>query len=251
MYKSFLKGPTKKQWERIGVKRRAGVATPLFSIYSKSSTGIGEFPDLKLLIDWCVETGLRLIQLLPLNDVGFKFTPYDAVTTIALDPMYLSFDSLHGVNIKTYDEDIGDLKEVFPCGQKHVHYGIKQAKLNLLWKNFTSCQDRESYRSKGFKDFCSQNQFWLGDYVLYKVIKEKKLEANWEEWEEDYREKKPEAMNKLRKDEVQAVRFQEWLQRWVLAVDDHECYLDLLGKERREKLTPGQELFSPPVNFSV
>lgn len=45
--------------------------------------------------------------------------------------------------------------------------------------------------------------------------------------------------------------FQEWLQKWVLGAGDHEGYLELLGKERREKLTPGKELFSPPVNFSV
>jgi len=45
--------------------------------------------------------------------------------------------------------------------------------------------------------------------------------------------------------------FQEWLQKWVFGAGDHEGYLDLLGKERREKLTPGKELFSPPVNFSV
>ncbi len=45
--------------------------------------------------------------------------------------------------------------------------------------------------------------------------------------------------------------FQEWLQNWVIGEGDHEGYLDLLGKERREKLTPGKELFSPPVNFSV
>ena len=45
--------------------------------------------------------------------------------------------------------------------------------------------------------------------------------------------------------------FQEWLQKWVFGAGDHEGYLELLGKERREKLTPGKELFSPPVNFSV
>jgi len=45
--------------------------------------------------------------------------------------------------------------------------------------------------------------------------------------------------------------FQRWLHKWVLGVDDHSGYLDLLGKERVKKLTPGKELFSPPVNFSV
>jgi glutaconate CoA-transferase subunit A len=45
--------------------------------------------------------------------------------------------------------------------------------------------------------------------------------------------------------------FQEWLRKWVFEAGDHEGYLELLGKERREKLKPGDELFSPAVNFSV
>ena len=54
------------------------MTAPLFSLYSKKSVGIGEAPDLKLLVDWCKKTGLSIIQLLPLNDVGFDFRPYDA-----------------------------------------------------------------------------------------------------------------------------------------------------------------------------
>ncbi|MEZ4689689.1 MAG: 4-alpha-glucanotransferase [Ignavibacteria bacterium] len=46
---------------------------PLFSIYSKNSTGIGEIPDLKKMVDWCINTDLSIIQLLPLNEVGFDF----------------------------------------------------------------------------------------------------------------------------------------------------------------------------------
>jgi len=86
-YGIFLKSKTADKWERFGAKRRAGVLAPLFSLYSKNSTGIGEIPDIKLLADWCEKTGLSIIQLLPMNDSGFNFTPYDCQSTFALDPM--------------------------------------------------------------------------------------------------------------------------------------------------------------------
>ena len=50
---NFLKTKSAKQWTKVGTKAKSGLAVPLFSIYSKNSIGIGEIPDLKLLIDWC------------------------------------------------------------------------------------------------------------------------------------------------------------------------------------------------------
>ncbi|HXG52008.1 MAG TPA: CoA-transferase [candidate division Zixibacteria bacterium] len=45
--------------------------------------------------------------------------------------------------------------------------------------------------------------------------------------------------------------FEEWLEKWVFGARDHRGYLELLGRERREKLIPGKELCSPAVSFSV
>ena len=48
--------------------KAAGVAIPVFSLRSKKSFGVGEFDDLRLMIDWAAETGQRMIQTLPVND---------------------------------------------------------------------------------------------------------------------------------------------------------------------------------------
>jgi 4-alpha-glucanotransferase len=84
-YDDLLLTLAQKSWKKIGVKKRAGVAVPLFSLFSSKSLGIGELPDLKLLGDWCKTAGMSIIQLLPINDVGYNFTPYDAESTFALD----------------------------------------------------------------------------------------------------------------------------------------------------------------------
>ena len=77
----------------------AGVAVPVFSLRSEDSCGIGEFLDLKKLADWCVMTGLKLIQILPINDTttdggwGDSY-PYKSISTKALHPIYLNLEKV-------------------------------------------------------------------------------------------------------------------------------------------------------------
>jgi 4-alpha-glucanotransferase len=73
----------------------AGIAIPVFSLRSKHSFGVGEFTDIKLLVDWAKETGLKLIQILPINDTIATNTwmdsyPYAAISAFALHPVYIN-----------------------------------------------------------------------------------------------------------------------------------------------------------------
>jgi len=138
IYRKFSTSPTADHWSKVGFQNRAGVSTPLFSLYSQNSIGIGELSDLFLLADWCRACGLSIIQLLPLNDVGFNFPPYDAQTMFALDPMYLSLRELREVEMASFHSRLDDLRRRFPTGKARVNYGIKQAKLNLLREIFDS-----------------------------------------------------------------------------------------------------------------
>ena len=128
--KNTASGPA---WERIGLRRRSGVVAPLFSIYSSESLGIGDLADLKFLADWCVACGISIIQLLPINDVGFNFRPYDAESTFALDPMYLSPNGLAEAASSSFAPRIQTIRNDFPTGQVRIAYGIKQAKLDLFY----------------------------------------------------------------------------------------------------------------------
>src|SRR3990167_4134194 len=141
-YQAFLNSPSSKQWRRIAVKRRAGAAIPLFSIYSEKSVGIGDFFDLKLLVDWVRLCGMSLVQLLPLNDVGFDFGPYDAQSSFALEPVHLSLERLNSTK-HVFREELSRLKVLFPTGGKGVDYGIKKAKLNFLWEVFQASTSQQ------------------------------------------------------------------------------------------------------------
>ena len=79
----------------------AGVAIPVFSLRSNNSFGVGEFNDIKLLVDWADEVGLKMIQLLPINDTSATNTwkdsyPYAAISAFALHPIYINLNKVGG-----------------------------------------------------------------------------------------------------------------------------------------------------------
>jgi 4-alpha-glucanotransferase len=211
-YDSFLTSRCQKQWERIGIRRRAGLATPLFSIYSAQSVGIGDLLDLKLLIDWCRQCGMSILQLLPMNDVGFDFRPYDSHSSFALEPVYLSLRELSGVDPAAHQKDIAGLRRKFPPGRRYVDYGIKREKMELLWKIF---QGVKAEISGAFQAYRERNRFWLKDYALFKVIKERNEQRAWDSWEEGLKHRDAARLRQFEREHEKRVVFYEWLQ-WQL-----------------------------------
>jgi len=101
--------------------RSAGVLAPLFSIYSGKSIGVGDFSDLKLLIDWAKSSGNSIIQLLPMNEVGLLFCPYDSISSFAIEPAYVTISPKKKEN----------LKKTFPAGKPYVDYSVKKEKVKI------------------------------------------------------------------------------------------------------------------------
>ncbi len=210
---SFLKeSKTAEKWEKIGIRKRAGVAVPLFSVKSRRSIGVGEIPDIKLIVQWCNQTGNTILQLLPLNDTGFDFAPYNCVSSFALDPMYLSLQSLKEVNISPFKKDIRELRKKFSNTSNKVDYAIKQNKIELLWRIY-----KRSY-TKGirrFDNFIEDNQYWLKDYAIYKVLKHINGSESWENWTEQFREKDENCIRAFESENFERIRFHYWVQ-WQL-----------------------------------
>lgn len=212
-YSSFLDSACGKIWKKIGPQRRAGVTTPLFSVYSSRSIGIGEIPDLRLLIDWCKKTGLSIIQLLPLNDVGFDFRPYDAQSSMALDPMYLSLENLAGFRAEHFKKEIRSLRKQFPVGKGSVDYGIKKAKLEFLRTVFDT--DPSIGKHSEFLHFLDDHRVWLEDYAVFKTLKEQFENTGWMDWPDEFKSKNSQAIKKFMRQSEGTVLFHEWLQ-WQL-----------------------------------
>lgn len=198
----------KNNWDKIGNNRRAGVLVPLFSVYSEKSSGIGGLADLKLLIDWCRNSGLTILQLLPMNEVGSTFCPYDAISSFALEPAYISLDRLSAAD--PISSDIEKIKKRFPVGKSHVNYGVKAAKMEALKKAYAG--DASGRASKAFKEFNSKNGYWLEDFALFKALKDAHKEAPWYEWPDEYKDRDPDAIRDFLAKNGDRIRFEKWVQ---------------------------------------
>ncbi len=209
-----------KDWSRIGAYRRSGIATPLAAIYSDDSLQIGDFNDLKLLIDFTHETKGSIVQLLPLNCTGFNHAPYSAESGFALDAVYASFHEgdIKGIVSSNLHPEIDSIKKRFPIaiksdGTSRVNYEIKKAKLELLEKMFLS---RNWENEKGFQEFKDKTaKYWLEDYVFYRVLKETNNERSWEDWESKYKDRDEVEFLGFKMSNERRLEFHRWVQ-WQL-----------------------------------
>jgi 4-alpha-glucanotransferase len=164
----------------------AGVALPVFSLRSKKSFGVGEFNDIKLLADWAVKTGLKLIQLLPVNDTITSFTwldsyPYSAISAFALHPLYINLPAVAG---KEYASELDILKDKQDKlnGLPEVDYEeVMKYKLAVLKKLYEIMGD-ESLSSVGFKKFFKENRHWLEPFAAFCYFRDKYGTAEFSQW---------------------------------------------------------------------
>ena len=172
--------PTAKHWGKVSAAKRAGVLAPLFCLHSKLDIGIGEIPDLELLADWCEKTGLSMIQILPLNDTGSDFRPYDSQSAFAIDPMYLRIRGLKSAAVEPFKKKLTDLEKEFSEPKRFVNYQIKARKMDLLWHIFH--HPRTDKKTHEFLDFMESEKSWLDAYAAFKVFKHIYQNKPWWQW---------------------------------------------------------------------
>ena len=205
----LLKTLSKDKWKRIGTEKRAGVLAPLFSVYSKESVGIGDFADMGLLVDWCSKTGNSILQLLPMNEVGSTFCPYDAVSSFALEPVYISLNSIQAAaKVRT---KIENLRKKFPI-KSRIDYAIREEKVRLLKEIFSEAADTDT---ADFKKFVKANSYWLDDFALFNVLKDHHEGLPWYEWENEFMKRNREGLKVFEKEHMGEILFQKWVQ-WIL-----------------------------------
>ncbi|MBS0625469.1 MAG: 4-alpha-glucanotransferase [Verrucomicrobia bacterium] len=166
---------TEKHWERIGLKPHHGIALPLSALRTKKSCGIGEFSDLIPLIDWCKNLGFDCLQLLPLMDTGDDASPYNPISSCALDPIYLSLADLPGAHFLNLDE----LKTFTKLPRVAIRE-LKHVKLEWLYRYFKQAFEAVS-QEKSYLLFVESHP-WLLPYALFKAYKDEYGGKNWRDW---------------------------------------------------------------------
>ena len=177
------------------VWKAAGTAVPVFSLRSEKSFGVGEFNDLKLLVDWAAATGQKVIQLLPVNDTTMTGTwedsyPYNANSSFALHPQFLHLPDAGVVE----DEEYLRLRDELNALPQVDYERVNREKLRLLRKAFKKTRKRVS-GTKSYMKFVSGNASWLLPYAAWCMLRDDFGTADFTRWKSDkgdFRTHKPE-----------------------------------------------------------
>ncbi len=100
--------------------RRAGMLVPVWSLRREGALGIGDTAALRELVDWAAECGLGFLQLLPINETGRDHSPYEAISSVALEPALL---------------DLGAVPEITA---EDLHAAREAASPEIFTTNFTA-----------------------------------------------------------------------------------------------------------------
>ena len=168
--------------------RGSGTAIPVFSLRSNDDFGIGDFADLRLMIDWAKKTGQSIVQILPINDTTttgrWKDSyPYSAISTVALHPIYLR-PNLIGKLVdpkrrRHFEELARKLNQLETVDYEQVF----RAKQQYLRELFTQ-QGQTDMASESYREFVSRNEEWLIPYAAFCALRDRYLTADFSLWEE-------------------------------------------------------------------
>ena len=149
----------------------AGTVIPVFSLRSEGSFGVGDFGDLKLMVDWCAKTQQRILQILPINDSNMTGTwqdsyPYNSISIYALHPQYMDLRQLPPLKDKArrqYFEQQRQELNALPQIDYERMFSTKMAYLHELFAQ----EGAKVKRSAAYKHFVEDNKEWLEPYAAF------------------------------------------------------------------------------------
>lgn len=156
---------------RESLWRMAGVSVPLFSLRSENSYGVGDFGDLKSLIDWTSSVGIRAIQLLPLNDTTHSHdwgdsNPYNIISAFALHPHYLDLASMGQLKDKKKVTDYQRRRRELNAYEYSDYPSVDRVKKAYVDDMFLQ-EGKDVLASADFQHYFNINRFWLEDYSVF------------------------------------------------------------------------------------
>lgn len=199
--------------------RGAGVAIPVFSLRSAHGFGVGEFADLPALTDWALTVGLRLIQLLPINDTSATGTwvdsyPYSAISAFALHPLYLNLAEVAGKKHAAVVEAFAKKQQELNALEAVDYEQVMQSKWAMIRQLYAAQKD-DFLKDAAFVRYFTENRHWLVPYAAFCYLRDKNGTSDFNQWASNrvYREKEIEQLVSPRSahyDEVAVHYFAQW-----------------------------------------
>ena len=164
----------------------AGTVVPVFSLRSEGSFGVGDFGDLKLMIEWCDKTRQRILQVLPITDTNMTGTwqdsyPYNSISIYALHPQYCDLRQLPAIKDEQKRAEMEQLRQELNALPQIDYERMFKAKMDYLRivfaQEWTSVQRRPDY-----KKFFGENKEWLVPYAAFCYYRDLYGTAEFSKW---------------------------------------------------------------------
>lgn len=190
----------------MGSKRCAGLLFPLFAMSRRGDHGIGDLQALCEWIAWADAQQLAFLQLLPINALGSDFSPYSALSSVALEPVYACLDKdwMFGL-IETPNAAVKDPKRV---DYRQVR-SFKMQWLKQAYQNAKQPQHRQLWQQ--FGEWFAQQGEWLDQYCCYLILAHHYNSELWWQWPQQ----QPEMCSRWARQQSQEYQFHAWTQ-WLL-----------------------------------
>jgi len=164
----------------------AGTVIPVFSLRSEGSFGVGDFGDLKLMIDWCDKTHQRVLQILPITDTNMTGSwqdsyPYNSISIYALHPQYCDMRQLPLLKDEAERQRFEQLREELNALQQIDYERMFKAKMEYLRLVYKQ-EGAKTKRTADYKRFVADNREWLEPYARFCVNRDKYGTAEFMQW---------------------------------------------------------------------
>ncbi len=178
----------------------AGVAIPVFSLRSKKSWGVGEFTDLPLLVDWSKSVGLKLIQLLPINDTTATHTwkdsyPYASISAFALHPIYVNVEAVAGEKHAAVLKPFLKKQKALNALDVVDYEAVLQTKWDIL-RQLYDLQKTDWIKDKDYQAYYESNKHWLAPYAVFCWLRDTNGTSDFSQWSK-HSKFKPTAIEQL------------------------------------------------------
>lgn len=192
------------------MERSAGVIMHIASLPGKF--GIGTFgKEAYEYVEFLYKSGMRYWQILPLGQTGYGDSPYQSFSAFAGNPYFIDFDILKDEGILSkaeyINENYGDNEEYIDYG---LLFNIKYIVLRRAYENFK--KSHNFLLKEYFESFKEANNWWLDNYSLYMAVKGKFNLASWQEWDDDIKKRRPEAIELYRNELSDEIEFWSFIQ---------------------------------------
>ena len=174
------------------MKRQAGVLVPLFALRGESDFGCGDVAALRRFIDWSAAHSFGLVQLLPVNETGGDNSPYNAISSVAIEPTTIDpycVSDLRPAEITTIAEQ-HNLAQLREGAVKWAE--VKALRHDLLRRAFVNFSahswKRNDERAQAFTAFAKAEADWLENYALFRVLMARRGTESWDSWPEEVRD---------------------------------------------------------------